>query len=95
VRIGTRERIDIEGEPRKSYLHKIFLSDTSDEVIEEEFYSLTLHGVETEHRDITRVEWDEVVASHPPQPTYPNSEWGDGLPEAGDIWAGIPAAERK
>lgn len=83
-----RERIDIEGsDPKMSYLHKVY--DDGETL----FYSIT-GDASSKAADISEAEWLELLKTHEPQATYPNSEWGDGMPGAGAKWATIPADRR-
>ena len=84
----VRERIDIEGDPRRSYMHKVW----EDGLVQ--FYAISYMADPVGSMDMTEADWLQLAKTHPPQATYVNSEWGDGLPGAGDKWALIPANER-
>ena len=71
-----------------------FLIRETDELVHFKDEALPPQPV-TERQGITEAEWLELCKTHEPQATYENSEWGDGLPGAGAIWAEIPAADRK
>jgi hypothetical protein len=87
--IAVRERIDIEDGGRRSLMHKVWV----DGVVEH--YAIVEEGAVWTLREVEEPEWLKAAETHPPQATYENSEWGDGLPGAGDKWAFVPAAERK
>jgi hypothetical protein len=92
VRIITRDRIDVDGDPKVSYMHKVWISDISEDVIQEDFFRIS---TDSESAPISKEQWEEIAATHPPQPTYENSDWGSGLPGRGNQWAAIPAADRR
>lgn len=87
----VRERIDVVGPPRASYMHK----EWDDGLVQ--YYAIRDMGDAGEQwqtADTTEAEWAEIAKTHPPQATYPNSDWGAGFPGAGDHWKDIPAWKR-
>ena len=85
----VRERIDVEGDPRVSYMHKVW----EDGLIQ--YFAIRDMPDPVFERPFTETDWLVLCQTHEPQATYENSEWGDGLPGAGDKWKDIPAWERK
>jgi hypothetical protein len=92
-KILVRERIDVDNSDdyrRVSYMHKAWDDGTA------EYYAIyAVTSRDYEDRDITEAKWLKLCEAHEPQATYENSDWGAGLPGAGDKWASIQAAFRK